>query len=68
MRLVGFAVVGTMADDGGGVGVDVDVVVDIDVWLEGVVVAGVDLGLEELLFGEGACDLGKVHLSLVLAR
>ena len=62
MRLVGFAVVSTMAEDGRGVGVDVDV------GLEGVVVAGVDLGLEEVVFGEGACDLGKVHLSLVLAQ
>ena len=65
------AVVGTVTDDGGGTGVDVDVdvdvVVDVDVGLEGVVVAGADLGLEEVLIEEGACDLGKVHLSLVLA-
>ena len=62
----------TMADEGVGVGTDVDVVVDvdvdIDVGLEGVVVAGVDLGLKELLVGQGACDLGEVHLILVLAR
>ena len=68
MRLVGFAVVSTMADDGTGVGVDIGVVVDVDVGLEGVVVAGVDLGLETILVGEGACNLGKVLLSLVLAR
>ena len=49
-----------------GSGTDVDVVVDVG--LEGVVVAGVDLGLEEVLVGEGACNLGEVHLSLVLAR
>ena len=30
-------------------------------------VAGADLGLEEVLVEEGACDLGEVHLSLVLA-
>ena len=51
-----------------GIDVDVDVVVDVDVGVEGVVIAGVDLDLDEVPVGEGVGVLGECHLSQVLAR
>ena len=66
------AVVGTVTDDGGGtcvdVDVDVDVVVDVDVGVEGVVIAGADLELDEVPIGEGVGSLGEGHHTQVLAR
>ena len=55
---------------GGDVGIDVDfdVVVDVDVGVEGIVITGVDLDLEEVAVGEGVSVLGVGHLSQVPAR
>ena len=61
-------VVGTVVEDGGGAGIDVDVDGDVVVGLEGVVIAGVDLGPREVLVGEEACDPGEAHPGLVLAQ
>ena len=49
VRIVEVVVVDTVAGNSVGVDVDVGVVVDVDIGLEGVVVAGVDLRLEEVL-------------------
>ena len=61
-----------MAGDGVGVDVDVDVVVHVDVGVdvgfEGVVIAWVELELDEVLVEDGASVLGEGHLSQVLAR
>ena len=41
--------------------------VGADVELEGIVIERVDLRLEGVFIGEGACNLGGIHLSLVRA-